>query len=155
MITALDTNVLVFIYDRAPHAPELARQLHILARNGRLVICGVVYAELLAGPTRLKPQLDQFLQDVGVDLDPEMGEAVWAEAGRANADYHARRRAGGILKERPVLPDFLVGAHALHRADRLYTENVADFSDFPALTMIEAPRLPSFSDTALSDASLP
>ena len=141
MITALDTNVLVFVYDHAPHASELARQLYALGRNGRLVICGVVYAELLAGPTRPKPQLDRFLQDVGVDLDWEMGEAVWAEAGRANADYHARRRAGGILKERPVLPDFLVGAHALHRADRLYTENVADFSDFPALTVIEAPRL--------------
>ena len=132
MITALDTNVLVFIYDQAPHAPELARQLYALARNGRLVICGVVYAELLAGPTRPKLQLDQFLQDVGVDLDWEMGEAVWAEAGRANAAYHVRRRAVGVLKERPVLPDFLIGAHALYRADRLYTENVADFSDFPA-----------------------
>jgi predicted nucleic acid-binding protein len=142
LITALDTNVLVFIYDRAPHAPELARQFHVLARNGRLVICGVVYAELRAGPTRQKPPLDQFLQDVGVGVDWVMGEAVWTEAGRANAEYQARRRAGGIVKERPVLPDFLVGAHALHRADRLYTENVADFSDFLSLTVIEAPRLP-------------
>jgi len=142
LITALDTNVLVFVYDRAPHAPELARQLHTLARGGPLVICGVVYAELLAGPTRPKPQLDIFLRDMGVHLDADMTEAVWAEAGRANADYHARRRAGGLIKERPVLPDFLVGAHALHRADRLYTENVADFSDFPALTVIEAPRMP-------------
>ena len=72
-----------------------------------------------------------------------MGREVWAEAGRANADYHARRRVGGFSKPRPVLPDFLVGAHALHRADSLYTENVGDFSDFPALTVIEAPRPPT------------
>jgi predicted nucleic acid-binding protein len=143
LITALDTNVLVFVYEHAPHAPELARQLHRLARNGPLMICGVVYAELLAGPTRPKPQLDEFLQEIGLDIDWEMGEAIWSEAGRANADYHARRRAGGILKERPVLPDFLIGAHALHRADRLYTDNSWDFSDFPRLKIIEAPRLPA------------
>lgn len=140
MITALDTNVLALVFDRVPHAGTLARTLHRLARDGRLVICGVVYAELRAGPGRDQAALDAFLSQVGVELDAEMGVAVWAEAGRANADYHARRRAGGHAQVRPVLPDFLVGAHALWRADRLFTENVSDFSDFPALTVIEAPR---------------
>ncbi|WP_052195567.1 type II toxin-antitoxin system VapC family toxin [Deinococcus radiopugnans] len=140
MITAIDTNVLALIHDHAPSAPELGRALHRLAADGPLVICGVVYAELLAGPQRPRAELDAFLGAVGVALDPDMGEVVWAEAGRANADYHARRRAGGLPQPRPVLPDFLVGAHALHRADRLYTENVGDFSDFPALTVIEALR---------------
>ena len=140
MITAVDTNVLALIYDHAPNAPELGRALHRLAADGQLVICGVVYAELLAGPGRSKAELDAFLQAVGIALDPEMGEIVWAEAGRANADDHARRRAGGFIRPKPVLPDFLVGAHALHRANRLYTENVSDFSDFPALTVIEALR---------------
>ncbi|CAM3574784.1 type II toxin-antitoxin system VapC family toxin [Deinococcus frigens] len=132
--------MLALIYDHAPNAPELGRALYRLAADGVLVICGVVYAELLAGPERPKTELDAFLQAVGITLDPDMGEVVWAEAGRANADYHARRRAGGFPQPRPVLPDFLVGAHALHRADRLYTENVGDFSDFPALTVIEALR---------------
>jgi len=140
LITAVDTNVLAQIYDHALHAPKLGRELHQLAHNGPLVICGVVYAELLAGPQRPQAALDSFLEAVGVTLDPDMGVAVWAAAGRANADYHARRRASGLTKPKPVLPDFLVGAHALHRADRLYTENIGDFSDFPALIAIEAAR---------------
>ncbi len=138
MITALDTNALTFLYDRAPQALLISQDLHWLASAGRLVICGVVYAELLAGAGRSKARLDVFLEEGGIELDSDMGERVWSEAGRANADYHARRRAGGLTKEKPVLPDFLIGAHALCRADRLYTDNVGDFSDFPKLTIIKA-----------------
>lgn len=140
MITALDTNVLALIYDRAPRAEIYARALHRLARDGKLVICGVVYAELLGGSGRDRAALDGFLSAVGVEVDAEMGLAAWAEAGRANAGYHARRRAAGFAKERPMLPDFLVGAHASHRADRLCADNARDFSDFPGLTVVEAPQ---------------
>ena len=49
MITAVDTNVLALIFDHAPHAPILARELYALSQRGNLVICGVVYAELMAG----------------------------------------------------------------------------------------------------------
>lgn len=136
MITAVDTNVLAAIYDNVREATRLGQDLHRLAQDGPLVICGVVYAELLAGRDRTAGALDAFLQQVGIDLDPEMDAAIWREAGRANAAYHARRRAGGFQKERPVLPDFLIGAHALHRADRLYTENPADFADFPGLLVV-------------------
>lgn len=138
MITALDTNVLAFLYNRTPEALSISQDLQWLARAGKLVICGVVYAELLAGRGRSRAALNVFLEAVGVELDPDMDERIWAEAGRANADYHARRRAKGFLKEKPVLPDFLIGAHALHRADRLYTDNAGDFDDFPALTAVKA-----------------
>ena len=138
MITALDTNVLAFLYGRAPEALLISQEVQWLASAGKLVICGVVYAELLAGPDCPKTALDAFLEAVDVGLDPDMGERVWSEAGRANADYHARRRAGGFTKGRPVLPDFLIGAHAMHRADRLYTDNAGDFGDFPTLTVVKA-----------------
>ena len=76
------------------------------------------------------------MNSTGIRLDPVMSEEAWAEAGRANADYHARRRVGGERGVRPILPDLLIGAHALHRADRLFTLNPADFSDFPALKVV-------------------
>jgi len=95
----------------------------------------VVYAELHARPGT-RATLDAFLRQTGVALDPDMTLEVWAEAGRANADFHGRRRTGGLAGVRPVLPDLLIGAHALHRADRLFTLNAPDFSDFPALTVV-------------------
>ena len=141
MNISIDTNILIGILQGSPQGNADQLELHTRQVAGdELLICGVVYAELLAGPGRPKTELDAFLQAVGITLDPEMGEGAWAEAGRANADYHARRRAGGFPQPRPVLPDFLIGAHALHRADRLYTEKIGDFSDFPALTVIEALR---------------
>lgn len=55
--------------------------------------------------------------------------------GRANLDFHARRRAAGIAGVRSVLPDLLIGAHAQHHAGRLFTLNPLDFTDFPGLVV--------------------
>ncbi|GMA13946.1 type II toxin-antitoxin system VapC family toxin [Deinococcus metallilatus] len=136
MKTALDTNIISELLDATPKAQAVARRLASLHAQGPLVICGVVYAELHARPNTPRTLIDSFLQATGVTLDPEMNPAIWAEAGRANADHHARKRAGGERGIRPVLPDFLIGAHALHRADRLFTLNPNDFGDFPALTVV-------------------
>ena len=100
------------------------------------MICGVVYAELHARPGTTRATIEAFLSGTGVTFDDGMNRDVWAEAGRANADYHARRRAGGASGVRAALPDFLIGAHAQHRADRLFTLGPSDFGDFPALTVV-------------------
>lgn len=136
MITALDTNVLSDLLDQTPRSAAVSSRLGGYARQGPLVICGVVYAELHGRRNTSRAAIDTFLTSTGIRLDLIMSENAWAEAGRANADYHARRRAGGARGIRPILPDFLIGAHALHRADRLFTLNAADFSDFPALKVV-------------------
>lgn len=136
MKTALDTNVISELLDTTPRAQAVAQHLAALRAQGPLLVCGVVYAELHARPKTPRALIDSLLGATGVTLDPDMSTAVWAEAGRANADHHARKRASGERGIRPVLPDFLIGAHALHRADRLFTLNVADFGDFPALTVV-------------------
>lgn len=136
MRTALDTNVISDLLDRTPRAADVARVLAALQAQGPLVISGVVYAELHARPNTPRPLIDSFLGATGIILDPSMSLAAWAEAGQANAALHARRRAGGQRGMRPVLPDALIGAHALHHADGLFTLNVADFSDFPTLHIV-------------------
>ncbi|WP_102125300.1 type II toxin-antitoxin system VapC family toxin [Deinococcus planocerae] len=100
------------------------------------MICGVVYAELHGRRHTTRAAIDTFLNGTGIRLDPQMSLDAWVEAGRANADYHARRRAGGAAGIRPVLPDFLIGAHAQHHAHRLFTLNPADFADFPQLRVL-------------------
>jgi predicted nucleic acid-binding protein len=56
----------------------------------------------------------------------------------------AARHAAGVQKvdrKRRLLADFVIGAHALLRADRLVTFNGADFrSDFPELKIFPARR---------------
>lgn len=136
MNTALDTNVVSELLDRTAKAQAVARRLAALRTEGPLLICGVVYAELHARPKTPRTLIDSFLNATGIALDPDMSIAIWAEAGRTNADHHARKRAGGERGIRPILPDLLIGAHALHRADRLFTLNAVDFSDFPALRVV-------------------
>lgn len=57
------------------------------------------------------------LDSLGVELVAESREAAIA-AGRV---YRAYRKAGGT--RRRILPDFLIGAHALEHADRLLTRD--------------------------------
>lgn len=122
--------------DNDPRAAAVTAQLLTFRAQGSLVISGTVYGELHGNPRASRAIIDTFLNGTGILLDPTMSGAAWAEAGRANADYHARRRTGGASGLRPVLPDFLIGAHALHHADRLFTLNAADFGDFPALRVM-------------------
>lgn len=122
--------------DQTPRSAALSTRLGQYARQGPLIIFGVVYAELHGRRNTTRSSIDAFLTSTSIRLDPTMSEDAWAEAGRANADYHARRRAGGAAGSRPVLPDFLIGAHAQHHADRLFTLNPADFADFPQLRVL-------------------
>lgn len=140
MISALDTNVLVAIMYGETSAKTIIATLQSLRLSGELLICGAVYAELLAGPGVSSPRLDHFLSDAGVRVDWAMEEAIWRAAGAAFGEYAARRRTSGGGPPRRVLADFLIGAHAAARGARLVTLDAAhsgtDFADvevvFPA-----------------------
>jgi predicted nucleic acid-binding protein len=55
--SALDSNVLNALLHREPQAAQVAAVLGQLQRTHALVICPVVYAELLAGPGATVPIL--------------------------------------------------------------------------------------------------
>ena len=117
MITALDTGVLLDVFlDDKRHGLRSKQRLREAYDAGALVICDVVYAEL-APAFGDREALDRALQEINVTLASLDSSIAW-EAGRRWLRY---RRAGGP-RER-ILPDFLIGAHALMAADRVLTRD--------------------------------
>ncbi len=112
MRLALDTSVLLAIFNQEPGAEEWMEALIRARRQGQLILCEVVYAEL-APAFRMRAELDKVLDDLGARLDPITGEAAWI-AGQTFRKY----REGGGPREH-LIPDFLIAAHAQVQADRL------------------------------------
>jgi predicted nucleic acid-binding protein len=138
--------VISALWARQP-AAETAERLLLWAREqGGLVVCGPVYAELLAHPGITPDFVDGFLAQTGISLDAEMGKDVWRETGLRFSRYAQRRRKSRDGQPRRLLADFAIGAHALLRADRLITFNELDYSrDFAELVIAHRPALKSHS----------
>ena len=101
------------------------------------MISAPVYAELLAHPQATGQFVDEFLTSTSVAVDFDLGEPVWRDAARGFAAYVQRRRhsAGGNPKR--LLVDFLTGAHAILKADRLLTLDAGRYQkDFPKLRLM-------------------
>ncbi len=112
MRLALDTSVLFAIFNQEPGAEEWMEALIGARRQGQLVLCEIVYAEL-APAFRMRAELDQVLDDLGARLDPITADAAWL-AGQTFRKY----RQGGGPREH-LIPDFLIAAHAQVQADQL------------------------------------
>lgn len=111
MRLALDTSVLLTIFNQEPEAEEWMEALIRARRQGQLILCEVVYAEL-APAFRMRAELDKVLDDLGARLDLITPEAAWL-AGQTFRKY----REGGGPREH-LIPDFLIAAHAQLQADR-------------------------------------
>lgn len=114
MILGIDSSVLLgLVKDKAEYRPwlELILDLHSQAR---LVVCDVVYAEV-AGLYRDERELQETLALIGLGYDAIRSDTAFL----AGQIYAAYRRAGGPRTN--LVPDFLVGAHAIHQADGLLT----------------------------------
>ncbi|HEX4425057.1 MAG TPA: type II toxin-antitoxin system VapC family toxin [Terriglobales bacterium] len=137
MRTAIDTNILSGLWSDGPVASRMARQLADAHARGAVVICGPVYAELLAHPSASQDFIDDFISETGVFIDWDLGEDIWRQAGKSFAAYARRRRSsqGGTSKR--MLVDFVVASHALLRADRLMTLDTGWYEpDFPRLRIV-------------------
>lgn len=121
MRTAIDTNVISALWSREPASAGLADSLHRAGREGALLICGPVYAELMAYPNATPAFVDGFLEDTRIDVRAADSREVWARAGEAFGAYARRRRASDGGEPKRLLVDFVVGAHALAHAERLLT----------------------------------
>ena len=117
MITAVDTNVLMDVFGPTPEfATSSASALRRCLREGALVACEVVWAEVAAG-FRDPAESPRGMGRLGVAfsaIDPE----VAVDAGIAWKSYRDR----GGTRDR-MIADFLIGAHAQLRADRLLTRD--------------------------------
>lgn len=118
MTTALDTNVLLDVLSSSPDfGDRSADALAKAGREGALIVCEVVYAELSAAFRGDRDRVDAFFRDLGIGLVAS-GRQVLVEAGRI---WRAYRDTGGP-RER-IVTDFLVGAHARHHAAKLLTRD--------------------------------
>lgn len=137
MTTALDTNVLSALWNDDDALNRIAtRALQDTQKKGSMVICGVVYAELLAEAGRTEAFVDRFCEETGISVDWELKEKTWRTAGAAFQAYAARRKKHGASKPRRLLADFLIGAHALENGYRLLTADAGVYqASFPRLLL--------------------
>jgi predicted nucleic acid-binding protein len=119
--SAVDSNVIVALWSSEPTASRMATLLRDARAAGPLVISAPVWAELHAAPGAGEAFVARFLVDTGIDAELDLGEAVWRRTAMAYAAYATRRRASAGGEPKRPLVDFLVGAHAHERADRLLT----------------------------------
>jgi len=137
MRTAIDTNVISALWSREAVSARMAEVLGRAQNEGGLVICAPVYAELLAHRKAGTSFVDEFLSRTHVVTDFLLDEPVWRKAGSAFAEYAQRRRRSKGGEPRRLLVDFLVGAHALLKADRLLTLDATRYRRaFPNLNTI-------------------
>ena len=137
MRTAIDANVVSAIWGDEPRSSEMIELLETAELEGGLVICGAVFAELLAYPGASMKTVSDFLADNRVIAEFEMTQEIWIATGNAYASYANRRRKSAGGEPKRLLVDFIVGTHASIRADRLLTLDRSRYArGFPDLQLL-------------------
>lgn len=117
MITAVDTSVLLDVFGADPvFGPRSAQALRSCLREGRLVACEVVWAEV-ASVFPSSALAREAIDRLAVEFDPIDQDAALAAA----SAWKVYRARGG--RRQRVVADFLIGAHARRQAERLLTRD--------------------------------
>lgn len=132
----VDSNVLLDVITADPRWGEWSgRALAAHLDNGRLVVNPVVYAEIAFNFDTIE-EVGELLPAADYEYAGIPREAAFLAA-RCHAHYRA---AGG--SRAMILPDFLIGAHAVVERMQLLTRDVRRYrSYFPGLALI-APGTP-------------
>lgn len=114
MPLAVDSSALWAVIKGEEMSEEWLRFLNAAARRTHLVICDVVLAETAPFFDRLA-DLFQALEVIHIEYNPIEPESAFL-AGQIFARY---RKGGG--RRTALIPDFLIGAHAIKQTDGLLT----------------------------------
>lgn len=117
MITAVDTNILldVFLPDER-FATDSAELLKLAYDEGALIICDIVYAELVP-QFEDRQRLDKTLAIINVSLSSVDTDVAFL----AGEKWGLYRKSRG--KRQRIITDFLIGAHATIKAERFLTRD--------------------------------
>ena len=81
--------------------------------------------------------MNSFLKATGIEIDIDLPQSVWLQAGRRFAHCAQRRPVTVAGLPKRLLADFIIGSQALSQADRLMTLDPQRYKrDFPELTLI-------------------
>jgi predicted nucleic acid-binding protein len=137
MRTALDTSILSPVWAGAPTAATIAAQLSKARAEGALVVSAPVFVELSAIPGLNVQMVRKALAETDIAIDFDLEEDVWMLAAASFAAYAVRRRRSGGGSPKRLLPDFVIAAHALLKADRLMTRDPDRYTtDFRQLRLL-------------------
>ena len=139
MTTAIDTNIISALWNDDDVLNRKAQgSFDSALSSGKLVISGLVYAELLAAPGRTDGFLDKFCEAAGIGGEWELSELVRKAAGHAYQNHATPRKRQTDQAPRRILADFLIGAHALVNGYRLLTLDAGTYRlSFPKLQLAE------------------
>lgn len=138
MRTAIDTNLISAIWSAESAAVRISDFLDEAARRGGMAISPVVYVELRAHPSASEEFVNRFLEKMEIIVDWSLERAIWELTAERFEQYIRRRRRQGPPEPSRCPADFMVGAHALLRADRLATLDQRRYrADFPELMLAE------------------
>jgi predicted nucleic acid-binding protein len=125
MITAVDSSVILDVLTGDPgNATTSLAALRKASHEGRLIVSESVIAEVRPA-FESNALFEEFLGDWGLEFMP--------------STLHSSIRAGEMLRqmlarkkrqEGRILPDFLIGAHALEHADRLLARDRGFLRDY-------------------------
>jgi predicted nucleic acid-binding protein len=128
MITSIDTNILLDVFLPDPeYSNSSAALLKDSFNKGKLLICEIVYAELVP-QFHNKKLLDETLAKINISLSSLNSDIAYLAGER----WKRYRQSGG--KRTRIITDFLIGAHALKKTDLFLTRDRGFYSTyFPEL----------------------
>ena len=118
MRSAVDSSILFDVLLPDPKfGPASAKRLREAIDGGVVVACEVVWAEV-RGYFPSEESFNTTVAKLGIEFDPVSEEAA-RMAGKFWRDYRSTKKS----RREHLIPDFLVGAHALHQTDVLISRD--------------------------------
>ncbi|MGL4234174.1 MAG: type II toxin-antitoxin system VapC family toxin [Casimicrobium sp.] len=124
---AVDASVLIEVLFEHPHADTSELAIRDALQRGPLVVCDVAAAEVCARGD--SAALMESIKEMGVSYSM-IEEKTAMRAGEMANRFRSRQRSQGARPRDRVIPDFLVGAHALMQCSGLITRDGGFHRDY-------------------------